>query len=331
MQPLYLEEKMRKTLLSLTLLASFGAAHATGTGNIYVSSEDDNAVIVLDGTSYAKLASIKTSDRPRHLAFSPDRKFIYAACGEGDAIDVIDVAKGEVVKQLDVGEDPEAFDISPDGKRLYVSMEDDGELAIFDLERNETIGAVEVGEEPEGVLAHPNGKTVYVTSEEANLVHVVNVESGELEANILVGNRPRRFALDTSRNELWVTNEISGTVSIIDTEANAVKVELKFEPKGFRSEDVTPVGITMTADFKTAYVTLGHANHVAVVDIAKRAAEDYILVGKRAWGLALDRAEKRLFVANGKSDDLSIIDTASHKVLKSVPVARVPYGVLIDD
>ena len=41
--------------------------------------------------------------------------------------------------------------------------------------------------------------------------------------------------------------------------------------------------------------------------------------------------EKRLYVANGLSDDISIIDTESRKVLKSVPVGMVPYGILIDD
>jgi len=68
-----------------------------------------------------------------------------------------------------------------------------------------------------------------------------------------------------------------------------------------------------------------------VVDVAMRKVLDYILVGKRAWGLALTRDEKTLYVANGLSDDISIVDTASRRVLKSVPVGRVPYGILIDD
>jgi YVTN family beta-propeller protein len=87
----------------------------------------------------------------------------------------------------------------------------------------------------------------------------------------------------------------------------------------------------MTRDGKTAYVTLGRANHVAVVDVASRKVQDYVLVGSRAWGAALNRDESRLFVANGLSDDISIIDTRSRKVLRSVPVGRVPHTVVIDD
>ena len=36
---------------------------------------------------------------------------------------------------------------------------------------------------------------------------------------------------------------------------------------------------------------------------------DYILVGRRPWGLRLTKDERKLYVANGLSDDLSIIDT----------------------
>jgi YVTN family beta-propeller protein len=163
------------------------------------------------------------------------------------------------------------------------------------------------------------------------MVHVVDTGSWEVQANILVGNRPRRFALTPDGKELWVSNELSGSVSLIDTESNTLSAEIRFQPKGFRPEAITPVGMVMTADGQTVYVTLGRANHVAVVDVPTRKIEQYILVGRRAWGVALSRDEKTLYVTNGKSDDLSVIDTSSRKVKRSVPVGRVPYTVVIDD
>ena len=104
-----------------------------------------------------------------------------------------------------------------------------------------------------------------------------------------------------------------------------------FYTQGMRKSDVTPVGIAMTKDGKTAYVALGHAAHVAIVDVAARKVLGYILVGRRAWGLTLSRDEKTLYVANGLGDDISIIDTASRKAKVSVPVGRVPYGVVVDE
>ena len=54
-------------------------------------------------------------------------------------------------------------------------------------------------------------------------------------------------------------------------------------------------------------------------------------MGSRAWNTTLNRDESLLFVANGLSDDISVIDVAERRVIKSVPVGRVPYAVLIDD
>ena len=181
------------------------------------------------------------------------------------------------------------------------------------------------------MLFSADGKTVYVASEAANLVHVIDTATRTVRADILVDTRPRRFALTPDGNELWVSAELAGVVDIIDTTTDKIIGDVLLLPTGFRKEEVTPVDLLITKDGGLAYVALGRANHVAVVDVKRRKVLDYILIGRRAWGLALGPDEKILWVANGLSDDISIIDTESRRVLKSVPVGRVPYGILIDD
>ena len=364
------------------MLAVTPATQAAGTGYLFVSSEKDHAITVLDGDTYEVVKQIRTAARPRHLAFNPDRTRLYAACGEGNAIDIIDVGALELVDRIGPINDPEAFDFSPDGETMYISLEDDAQLGILDLrayfegreekpeltvaevsatddgdddddddeEEEEEEGGdddeegedddgesipgmstVDVGEEPEGILVNKDGSLVFVTSEVANMVHVIDTATAEIRANIVAGNRPRRFAVPAGGNTLWVTNELSGSVSLIDLGTMKVTGTVEFKPKGFRPEDVTPVGITTTGDGATAFVALGRANHVAVVDVASLDVEDYVLVGSRAWNTTLNRDESLLFVANGLSDDISVIDVADRRVIKSVPVGRVPYAVLIDD
>jgi YVTN family beta-propeller protein len=147
----------------------------------------------------------------------------------------------------------------------------------------------------------------------------------------VVGTRPRRFAASPDGRELWVPAELSGEVYIIDRGKFAVTGKIEFLPPGMRKTDVTPVGLAMTKDGKTAYVTLGHAAHVAVVDVPTRKVQGYILVGKRSWGITLSRDESKLFVANGFGDDVTIIDAKTRKAIISVPVGRIPWGVAIDD
>jgi YVTN family beta-propeller protein len=163
------------------------------------------------------------------------------------------------------------------------------------------------------------------------MVHVVDAEAGVVTDNIIVGTRPRRLLLLPGGKDLWVSNELSGQVSVIDRAAGRVSATLDFLPPGFRQVDVTPVGMTMTRDGKTAIVALGRANHIAFVDTATRKVEAYVLVGSRAWGVALSPDERTLYVANGLSDDLSIVDMESRKAIKAIPVGRVPHSVLVDD
>ena len=143
-----------------------------------------------------------------------------------------------------------------------------------------------------------------------------------------MGTRPRRFAATPDGKELWVSAELSGEVYIIDRHKFEVSGKIEFLPPGMRKTDVTPVGLVLTKDGKTGFVTLGHAAHVAIVDVPSRKVVGYILVGKRAWGVTLSRDERTLFVANGLGDDVTIIDVRTRKATISVPVGRVPWGVI---
>jgi len=89
-----------------------------------------------------------------------------------------------------------------------------------------------------------------------------------------------------------------------------------------RKSDVTPVDLRVTRDGKTAYVTLGHAAHVAVVDIPTRKVQGYILVGKCSRGLGMSRDESTLYVANGFGDDITTIDLKTRKATLSISCRR---------
>jgi PQQ-dependent catabolism-associated beta-propeller protein len=317
--------------LELALAAAVLAAgvHAKDTGRVFVSSEKDNAMAVIDAARGEVVGSHPLCKRPRHMQLSPDRTQLLVACSDDHRIVVWDIAANKVVARLDVGEDPEMFDLSPDGRMLYVSNEEDSELTAFDLGARKKAFAVKVGGEPEGVKVSADGKLVYVASEVASTVHVIDVATRKVVKDIPVGKRPRRFLL--AGGELWVSSELDASVSIIRTSDHSVQATVPFRPQGMRSEDVTPVGMALSPDGRTAYVGLGRANHVAVVDVASRRVKGYVLAGKRAWGLAVSRDGKRLYVANGLSDDLTIVDTQSLKATRTLRVGRVPHTVVVDD
>ncbi len=316
-----------KSLLSFGLSCLTGAALAQPT--VWVSSEKDNALTVVDAATLAVQGTVATCKRPRHMHLLAGGKQVLVACAESHAADLIDVATKKSVRRVPLGDDPEAFDLSPDGKTLYVSNEDDGALGFVDVASGKMIKQVPIGKEPEGVKTSPDGKLVYVTSEVANMVHVVDVATAKVLHNVKVGKRPRRMWITPDGAELWVTNELDASVSIIATKDHTLIHTMKFTLPGARAQDITPVGIAMTKDGKRAFVGMGRANHVAFVDVAQRKVTQMVLAGKRAWNVALDKAETRLYVVNGLSDDMTVIDVASAKALKTIAVGRVPYQALV--
>lgn len=303
---------------------------AKNTGLVFVSNEKDSTITVLTLEGEV-VRSFGTCARPRGMQFSQDRSKFYVGCADDSVIAIYEAATQNLVGRIRNVEEPETFALHPNGHHLYVSNEEDATATLYDVDTGELIAEFDTGEEPEGVKITSDGRLVFVASEAANLVHVIDTEAEDVIADVLVDTRPRRFALTPDDRELWVSAEVAGVVDIIDVKTLKITDTITFLPTGFRKEEVTPVDVLITRNGKRAYVALGRANRVAVVDVESRKVIDYLLVGRRAWGLALSDDEKRLWVANGLSDDVTIIDTVSLKTLKSVPVGLVPYGILIDD
>lgn len=314
------------------LTLALGVALPAHCGEIYVSNEGNDTVVVLDSDSLEIQHVIETGGRPRDMRFSPDGSELLIAASEADRIEVLDLETKTITGYIDTGDDPELFDIDPSGEILVVSNEDDAEATVIDIASGTIRTVIEdVGIEPEGVTFTPDGKRVFVTAEATNTIAVIDPWEGVILADILVGNRPRRGTFTPDGREYWVTNELGGTVSVIDSETLQVSHTISFEKKGLREADITPVDLVMTKDGTTAFVTLGRAWHVARVDVATRTVEAYILAGSRVWGAALTADDSILVVTNGASDDISVIDTEANRAVRSVAVGRTPHTVRIRD
>ena len=102
-----------------------------------------------------------------------------------------------------------------------------------------------------------------------------------------------------------------------------------FKIPGIFKDLIQPVGIKLTSDGKYAFVALGPANHVAVIDAKTYNVIKYLLVGKRVWQLDFANNETKLYTTNGVSGDVSMIDVKSLKVKKTIKVGRYPWGLAV--
>jgi PQQ-dependent catabolism-associated beta-propeller protein len=326
--------KRRSVLAGGAALAALALArpvHAAGTGNIFVSTEKGNEVVVLD-PSYNIIKRIATSRRPRDMQMTRAHDLLYVACGDDDSIDVIDVAGLEVIDSIPTGPSPEMFRLSDDEGSIYVSDEENSTVERIDLKSKIATQTIPSGAEPEGILIMPGGEIVFATSEVADMVHIIDTKKGAVIKNILVGTRPRRFIHLPTLNEVWVSCELSSEIFIIDATSYEIKGDsLVIVPPGFREQDVTPVGMTSLKDDSKVLLSLGRANHIAILDARSHDVLAFVLTGKRCWSIDLSRDEKTAIVANGLSDDITVVDMQTMQPVQSLPIGRVPHTVVIDD
>ncbi len=120
----------------------------------------------------------------------------------------------------------------------------------------------------------------------------------------------------------YVANANSNNVSVIDTATNSVVATV---PLGF-----SPAGVAVTPDGKHVYVT--DSAGVAVIDTATNLLVATVPVGNSPHGVAITPDGNHAYVANGGSNTVSVIDTATNMEVGlpiPIPVGTQPANVAV--
>ena len=321
--------------LSLFLSAFLSAAAVALTASsaeaytAYVTNEKDNTVSVIDNDKLEVINTVKVGQRPRGIVMSQDGKWIIVCTSDDNDVKIYDAKTLEYVKSLPSGPDPELLTLHPDGKRLYIANEDDNLVTVVDINTGQVVTEIPVGVEPEGMGMSPDGKVLVNTSETTNMAHFIDTTQHKTFDNVLVDSRPRVAIFNSAQTQLWVSSEVGGTVSVINPADRKIISKIHFEIPGITREAIQPVGMRITKDDKIAFVALGPANRVAVIDTTTFKVLKYILVGQRVWQMYFTPDDKLLFTTNGASNDVTAIDVANQKAIKSIKVGRYPWGVVV--
>lgn len=224
---------------------------------------------------------------------------------------------------------PGGIAVSADGKRAYVVLNVANTLGVIDLTVSpaKLIAQIPVGNAPNSVVLHGNyayvsneggrpatredftnysdGTPIVVDRKDAfaitGTVSVVDVTSGKEVKSVGVGMHPAGMTI--SGSILYVANAYSDSLSLIDLNSNQVvrTIDLSVPIAGgvFGSG---PNGVAVTGDGQ-AYVTLGQANAVAVLNLQGRDAHPvigYIPTGYFPTSIAYDKSRKQVIVADDK-------------------------------
>ena len=292
-----------------------------------VISNERSGDLVFMNESGETIEVMKLCNRPRGMAQRKSDGILYIACSDDGEVIEFDLATMEPERVFTGLPGAMSLAIHEPSNRLVISNEGASKATVLNTISGEVLATLPTGHEPDGVALTVDGSLIFVASENAGIVHVFDGTTYEPVKRLITNLRPRRLAVRDK--ELWVSSEMGSRVEIFSTASFAKTDEILFAPRGFRSEQLTPVDILFDQSQTTAFVALGSANHVVIVDAVKREIIKYILVGRRPWGLGLTPDGERLFVLDGLSDDVTIIDVDSKRPVRTSPIGLVPHSVEI--
>ena len=306
--------------------ATPGFAQTADTQTRTVGPQPDGSIVASDNqllTPAGKVVQLGSPVRAKQIAINPNTATHTAAVlleSAAEPIIIFDIRTGQVLQrfapQLPSGVSTDGsftgLTYSPDGSKLLFSQDQSDIMVLnvsaangFVTQSNEinvpapnNPNLYTAGTANPGGLALVNDTEGLVALNASNAVGVFNPQTGAMIATIPVGNAPTHIALAPSSNEAYVTNEGGRPATASDT-------------------TVLSDGTPMVANPTTGSATTGT---VSVINTSGQVAAT-IPVGLRPAGIQY--ANGKVYVANAYSDTISVINTATNKVTRTIPV-KVP-------
>jgi YVTN family beta-propeller protein len=136
------------------------------------------------------------------------------------------------------------------------------------------------------------------------------------------------LAVSADGRNLVVVNNYNDSISVIDTGSNTLVSEYDLRPFNTSGQQGVPGGeypwaVSLKAD-GTAFISSVRDREVVVLNLANPAAPQFITripVKGNAYGMAFSPDQSKLYVAVSNADQVAVIDTASHRVEKTIDIA----------
>ena len=206
---------------------------------------------------------------------------------------------------------------------LYITNTKSNSVSIIDTNTLEVVGTIPLGSgKPNRVVFQPDGKLAWVVYDKSHDLGVIDAESRKLVRRLKIGGNPYNLSFSPDGRRLYVLDWSSDTSNdeVIVYDLQAEKIDGRVEVSTWPAHGV------FSRDGRLFYVSGESAGDVTVIDTAK-----YQIVGRivhgggDAMGLALAADGKVLYAAAGENKAVLKIDTATNKVLGTIPMPGIVH------
>lgn len=315
------------------------------TRNVLVTCNQlGHSVIAVDADDYTEIARIPTLPEPHMVVFDERRRQLYVAItyrdgfydvhgDRGTEITVIDVDSWQVTGVLDISPyaGPHDMFIDPVRDLLHIACESHGGcVALVDLGKRSLVTHIETNTAgPHWITALPDNSKAYTGNKEATFVSVLDLEHRRMVGKIPMPNGSEDLEVSADGRFLFANDRDRPLLHIIDTETDT-EIDAVELPENPHRIHLTTTGLAVISHFRMEKWRFDQSTpgSVSVIDAATRAQVAHVEVGPGPLGISSDPEGSRIFVDNASDATMSVINTATWQVDRTVPLDRGAHDVV---
>lgn len=304
---------------------------------VYAAEQFSNTVSVTDPIDGKLLGVIRLGDpQPANfsplykgqvlvhgLGFAPDGKTLAVVSIGSNSVTFIDTATNSVKHTSYVGRSPHEAFFTPNGKEVWVTVRGENYISVLDPATYEETARLKTPGGPGMTIFSPDGKYGYVCSSFNPELVVFDVASHTIVGRVA---QPSPFcpniAATPDGKQVWYTLKDIGKTVVID--AKPPFATLKVIDTG---PITNHVNFARTAKGLFAYVTVGGLGEVQVFRTDSYEKVATIPVGRLPHGVWPSGDGRRIFVGLENDDGLAMIDTATNRLVGTVPIGQAPQAI----
>lgn len=164
-------------------------------GLVYVSTELDESLSVVDPASRRRVARLPTG-RPESHTFrlSPDGARAYSANVGSGSVSILDVATGSLIDVVEVADEINRISISPDGSTVFCADQRQARLAVIDVE-SRGVSWIELPSRAFGTEVTPDGRRLVAALRGESQIAVVDLADRAVVSVVDVPPQPQAIVV----------------------------------------------------------------------------------------------------------------------------------------
>jgi DNA-binding beta-propeller fold protein YncE len=161
-------------------------------GMLYVTTELDKAITIVDPASFKVVGSIPTSQEQSHmLALSHDGKRGYTANVGPGTVSVLDIAARKTITVIPISANTQRISVSNDDKLVFTADQTTPRLAVINAATNTIQSWITLPSPGYGTASTVDGRNLLVTLLSASQLAVVDLKTMQVTHTMDVCSRPQ--------------------------------------------------------------------------------------------------------------------------------------------